>query len=377
MSAEGKSRSTDCYRARRPELTDWYQVTNGELSTLQKLAEQPPIEGRGYLRPEVLGTFEALLECGLPQFGLARFHCDGCGKDLFVALSCRRRGLCHSCHAYRQEKLVQFLLNEVLPWVPYCQWVISFPKRIRPFFRYDPSLNKAVSRIVADVIVTYFRKLLGYQQLDTSVVAFDQSFGALLGYHPHQHLLSCGGFLGDGCFVELETIKESHVILLEEVLRRRILLLLQQLTFSDLDKQLPTKSADDPPKHGNAVTGVTRVFKSADNLLASTSELRQLSLSETPSLSQFTKLASQHCSVSSSVIGFSKLGTALSFSFDLRVEIYLLNEILIKTALNNLLFQKVGVIFGRCHGKLPRQEHREDGVKRVRVPSWGFSESFS
>ena len=229
MSIQYQSHSPHTYRARRPELTDWYQVINDELSTLEKVAERGPIEGRGYLRPEVLGTFEALLECGLPHFGLARFHCDGCGKDVFVALSCRRRGLCHSCHAYRQEKLVQYLLDEVLPLVPYCQWVISFPKRIRPFFRYDPNLNKAVSRIVADVIQTYIRKSLGEQQLEAGVIAFDQSFGALLGYHPHQHMLSsCGGFLRDGRFVELGTIKESHVILLEEVLRRRILLLLQR-----------------------------------------------------------------------------------------------------------------------------------------------------
>ena len=86
-----------------------------------------------------------------------------------------------------------------------------------------------MSRIVADVIVTYLRKVLGHQQLQASVVAFDQSFGALIGYHPHQHLLSsCGGFLGDGRFVELQAIKKSHVMLLEEVLRRRILLLLQR-----------------------------------------------------------------------------------------------------------------------------------------------------
>ena len=99
------------YRRRRPELTDWYRAVCDELSTLEKRARQGPIPGLGYLRSEVLVTLEALLECGLPQFGLARFHCSACGHDVFVPLSCRRRGLCPSCHAARQEGLVAFLAD--------------------------------------------------------------------------------------------------------------------------------------------------------------------------------------------------------------------------------------------------------------------------
>ena len=36
----------------------------------------------------------AFLDCGIPESGVARVYCDGCGHDYFVAFSCRMRVAC-------------------------------------------------------------------------------------------------------------------------------------------------------------------------------------------------------------------------------------------------------------------------------------------
>ena len=41
-------------------------------------------------------AFRRFLECGVLRFGAVRYRCQDCREDLFVAFSCKRRGLCPS-----------------------------------------------------------------------------------------------------------------------------------------------------------------------------------------------------------------------------------------------------------------------------------------
>jgi len=54
-----------------------------------------------FMRKEVEGAFFAFLECGIPENGIARVRCSGCGHDFFVAFSCRTCVVCPNCTTRR------------------------------------------------------------------------------------------------------------------------------------------------------------------------------------------------------------------------------------------------------------------------------------
>ena len=66
-------------------------------------------------------------------------------------------------------------MDHVFPRVPVRQWVLSLPKRLRPYLHYDPTLAGAVLRIFLTEIAR------------TGAVSFIHRFGAAL--NPHIHLM--------------------------------------------------------------------------------------------------------------------------------------------------------------------------------------------
>ncbi|MFM7204541.1 MAG: transposase [Myxococcota bacterium] len=59
------------------------------------------------------------------------------------------------------------------------------------------------------------------------MIACDQTFGTLLDYHPHSHMIvSHGVFRPDGTFVEMSRVRAEDYRLLERVLASRLLTLL-------------------------------------------------------------------------------------------------------------------------------------------------------
>jgi XTP/dITP diphosphohydrolase len=69
-----------------------------------------------------------------------------------VAFSCKGRGVCPSCNARRMVEVAAHLNDHVLPPLPIRQWVLSVPKRIRPFFHHDPALLADDSGLVVDAL---------------------------------------------------------------------------------------------------------------------------------------------------------------------------------------------------------------------------------
>ncbi|MBI5211023.1 MAG: transposase zinc-binding domain-containing protein [Elusimicrobia bacterium] len=55
---------------------------------------------------------------------------------------CKRRGLCPSCDAKRAVVTVSNALDRLLPAVPYRQWVLVVPKRLR-YFLYQRTATAA------------------------------------------------------------------------------------------------------------------------------------------------------------------------------------------------------------------------------------------
>jgi hypothetical protein len=75
--------------------------------------------------------FAKYLECGLMAHDFARVRCESCKDELLVAFSCKGRGVCPSCNAKRAQVTAVHLVERVLPHVPYRQWTLSFPHRVR------------------------------------------------------------------------------------------------------------------------------------------------------------------------------------------------------------------------------------------------------
>lgn len=94
----------------------------------------------GLLRPVVESAFRAYLDCGVYERGCVRIRCPDCAHELYLAFSCKRRGICASCAAKRGVIFGEKLPMEVLAPVPHQHVVFTIPKRIRPYFLHDRTL---------------------------------------------------------------------------------------------------------------------------------------------------------------------------------------------------------------------------------------------
>ena len=62
-----------------------------------------------------------------PIYGAAKMRCAECGHEMFVAFSCKGRGICPSCQARRMSEVAATLTDTLLPLAPYRQWVFTYP----------------------------------------------------------------------------------------------------------------------------------------------------------------------------------------------------------------------------------------------------------
>ena len=84
------------------------------------------------------------------------------GAEIFIAFSCKRRGLCPSCGARRMEDETEHLMTRVLPEdLPLRQWVLSLPFTIRPRVAYNGKVFASIVRIFMDEVSKFIRKKIG------------------------------------------------------------------------------------------------------------------------------------------------------------------------------------------------------------------------
>ncbi|MCY1080720.1 transposase zinc-binding domain-containing protein [Archangium lansingense] len=103
--------------------------------------------GRGLPR-YVERDFARCLECGVLAHGFARVRCESCKDELLVAFSCKGRGGCPSCNAKRAHVTAAHLVERVLPHVPYRQWTLFFPHRVRWVLLKDVGLLSEVLTVL-------------------------------------------------------------------------------------------------------------------------------------------------------------------------------------------------------------------------------------
>jgi hypothetical protein len=226
------------YRRRRPTATSLYPIVQHHLETFLARAAEADPWGEG-VADWVEEDFRAYLRCGILAHGFARIRCDDCAAERLVAFSCKGRGVCPSCNARRMVEVAAHLNDHVLPPLPIRQWVLSVPKRIRPFFHHDPALAGAVLQVLLRAVRTALRRGSPGAGPDAQIgaVSFLHRFGAALNPHFHFHLVVLDGVfieLNDGVrFHEATRLSADDAAALAPVLQRRILRLFQRRGLLD------------------------------------------------------------------------------------------------------------------------------------------------
>ncbi len=188
------------YRRRRPETTSLRRIVREHLETYIALANEadPLADGvPAYVEAE----FRSHLKCGILAHGFARARCSGCGYEFLVAFSCKARGACPSCGAKRMVQTAAHLVEHVIPHVPVRQWVLSVPKRLRPYLHHRPRTASAVLHILLRALRATLREACPTAPKTAAMgaVSFLHRFGSSLNPHFHYHLC-----VVDGLFERVE-----------------------------------------------------------------------------------------------------------------------------------------------------------------------------
>jgi hypothetical protein len=179
------------YRRRRPETTVLYQLVADNLETMLEQARRRTAHGFGLPR-FVERAFYRYIECGRLCCGFVRTRCQACGFERLVAFSCKR-AICPSCQARRMHDGAAHSVDRVLPHVPYRQWVISLPIRLRLQLARDKLLLSAMLRIVIARIFAWQRRVarsMGVAGAQGAAVALIQRYGSALNLMDHAQYLA-------------------------------------------------------------------------------------------------------------------------------------------------------------------------------------------
>jgi hypothetical protein len=201
-----------------------YRALAHHFERFLQLYEERFERTHGYLRRCVRTAVYRYLDCGIFAHGVARAHCEACGHDFLIAFSCKLRCLCPSCHQKRELQWAQWAAEELLEEVPHRQVVLTLPKRLRIFFRFDRRLLGELPGCAWRALRLYLAAAFDRADIVPGAIGFVQTAGELLGWHPHLHvLLADGGWLPDGTFRHLLDLDSSQV---EKLFRAEVLKLL-------------------------------------------------------------------------------------------------------------------------------------------------------
>src|SRR5438105_12333829 len=188
------------YEPRDPSRTVLYKVIADHLETFLASCEADP-DATG-LPPYVQREFYDYLRCGILAHGFLRLGCDTCHHELLVPFRCKRRGFCPSCAGRRMAQTAAHLVEQVLPWVPTRQWVVSVPIPLRYWMAGSQDLTAQVHTIMRTTIGQYYVNQAVQRGSERATVhpgsvTFLQRFGSALNVHGHYHLLFLEGVFLD------------------------------------------------------------------------------------------------------------------------------------------------------------------------------------
>jgi len=221
------SKNTKEYRSRKPQYSPYYRCIEDNYEEFERVYERKYQEKFGYFRPIISKVIFQYLDCGILSNGFARVKCHDCKHEYLLAFSCKRRHFCPSCHTKRVVQFGEFACSNVLKNVPHRHFVFSIPKIIRIYFLFDRELLKELARIAWEVLSCYYKNAVGKKNTFPAAICSIQTFGDMLGYNPHLHILCADGSFNDnGIFYAAAA--DLDVSILEPLFRHRILSMLKR-----------------------------------------------------------------------------------------------------------------------------------------------------
>jgi Putative transposase/Transposase zinc-binding domain len=244
------------YAPRDPSGTVLYHVIAEHLETfLASLADDPEATG---LPAYVQREFYDYLRCGILAHGFLRLGCDTCHHELLVPFSCKRRGFCPSCAGRRMTQMAAHLVEQVLPWVPTRQWVVSVPIPLRYWMASSQDLTAKVHTIIRTTIGQYYVNQAvthGHERgtVHPGSVTFIQRFGSALNVHLHFHILFLEGVYLDRTavglkprFLAVEPPTDTDIAAVIQKISRRVIRKLRRLGYVEAGMEPPVATGYDP-----------------------------------------------------------------------------------------------------------------------------------
>jgi hypothetical protein len=148
---------------------------------------------------------EKFILCGDYSQGIARIQCTNpdCKHEYFRPFSCKAFYFCPSCSQKRTLLFSEYMKDRLLLALPHRQFVFTFPKLLRPYFRYNRRLFSEISRLIFAIIQHFYNKA-AKRPIKTGMVLAYQSAGEFLRWNPHWHAIVLeGGFDENGRFVHI------------------------------------------------------------------------------------------------------------------------------------------------------------------------------
>lgn len=208
------------YHPRNPHDSAYYRCVEDHFETFEQVYEDRFARQYGFFRPYVKQVIYRYLDCGHLHNGFARVKCRDCCHEYLLALSCKRRHFCPSCHQKRVVEFGEWLCQEVIKAVPHRHFVFSIPKILRRYFLYDRNLLSELSRCAWETLKVYLKSAVPGQEAVPGAVVAIQTFGDFLGFNPHCHILCTDGcFFGEGAFRVAPSIARKD---LEEIFRHKV-----------------------------------------------------------------------------------------------------------------------------------------------------------
>jgi len=198
---QSHSHNQSSYQPRSSQNSAYHRLVEDNFEKMELVWDSKYQQMYGYWRPHVLDVIQKYLDCGDPHLGFARVKCTGCNTEYLLPFSCKCRGFCPSCHQRRVVEFGEYLRDEVLELVPHRQWVLTIPKRLRPYFMHKRKLLAKLSLCAWDVLSDYLKTSVSASADDNKVkpgaIIAVQTFGELINFNPHLHIIA-----SDGCYNE-------------------------------------------------------------------------------------------------------------------------------------------------------------------------------
>jgi Putative transposase/Transposase zinc-binding domain len=248
--------SQPAYVPRDPSQTLLYQVVADHLGTfLASLDADPDAKGfPAYVQRE----FHDYLQCGVLAHGFLRLGCDTCHKELLLAFSCKRRGFCPSCAGRRMAQTAAHLVEQVIPWVPTRQWVVSVPVPLRYWMAASQELTAQVHTIIRTTIGQYYvnqvvTRGVPRDKVQSGSVTFIQRFGSVINVNLHFHCVFLEGVYLDRTeagltprFVTGEPPTDADIAAVITKISHRVIRKLHQLGYLEAGLDAAVATGYDP-----------------------------------------------------------------------------------------------------------------------------------